>query len=249
MADLNRASLAAQLAARLRAAIHEGTYAAGAELPSEHQLTAQYRVSRSTVRAALAALRAEGLIEARQGSRTRVRDATGHTRLNRTVTRTAEGAYTTAPPGTPLENPAVTRTHADPATAAALDVEEGHPLFSVDRLYTTESGHRIAHRLLIPFATASGTELADHPDTDPEHLYAILAQRGPLTFTETAQARMPAPDEAAALQLPPGIPVLHLTRITHHRTRALIREDTTAPGTQAEATYRLTPARRPADRH
>ncbi|SFD66252.1 hypothetical protein [Streptomyces aidingensis] len=99
-----------------------------------------------------------------------VRDATGPTLLDRHITRTTEGRYATAPPGTPLETPAVTRTHADPVTAAQLDIEDGHPLFSIDRLYTTEAGHRIAHRLLIPFAAASGTQLADHPDTDPEHL-------------------------------------------------------------------------------
>ncbi|SFD66229.1 hypothetical protein [Streptomyces aidingensis] len=57
---------------------------------------------------------------------------------------------------------------------------------------------------------------------------------------------MPAPEQAAALDPPRGVPVLHLTRIIHHRQHALIREDLTAPGTEAEAVYRLTPARRPA---
>jgi GntR family transcriptional regulator len=50
----------------LRAAVHGGDYPDG-QLPSEAELMATHRVSRATVREALALLRAEGLIERIQG--------------------------------------------------------------------------------------------------------------------------------------------------------------------------------------
>jgi DNA-binding FadR family transcriptional regulator len=61
-------SLAADVAARLSALIENGTLAPGARLPPEHALTAQFNVSRSVLREAVAALRAEGLLASRRGS-------------------------------------------------------------------------------------------------------------------------------------------------------------------------------------
>ncbi|MGW5422278.1 GntR family transcriptional regulator [Streptomyces sp. NPDC003943] len=58
-----------QIAAELRRAIQREEYAVGSRLPSEAELAAQYGVSRGTVRQAVAALTAEGLIGSRQGAR------------------------------------------------------------------------------------------------------------------------------------------------------------------------------------
>jgi DNA-binding transcriptional MocR family regulator len=56
----------------LRAAIERGTLPAGTPLPAERALARMLAVSRSTVVVAYDALRAEGLLERRQGSGTRV---------------------------------------------------------------------------------------------------------------------------------------------------------------------------------
>src|SRR5258705_10416132 len=53
----------------IKAAIAAGGYAAGARLPSEHELAERYSVSRGTVRQAFAALRADGVIASRRGAR------------------------------------------------------------------------------------------------------------------------------------------------------------------------------------
>jgi GntR family transcriptional regulator, transcriptional repressor for pyruvate dehydrogenase complex len=53
--------------ARLAAEIDSGRLAPGARLPTEQELTAAFGVSRTVVREAVAALRAEGLVETRQG--------------------------------------------------------------------------------------------------------------------------------------------------------------------------------------
>jgi GntR family transcriptional regulator, transcriptional repressor for pyruvate dehydrogenase complex len=52
---------------RLATEISNGRIAPGARLPTEHELTAALGVSRTVVREAVAVLRAEGLVETRQG--------------------------------------------------------------------------------------------------------------------------------------------------------------------------------------
>ncbi|MER5833404.1 GntR family transcriptional regulator [Streptomyces sp. NPDC002130] len=58
-----------QIADELRRAIDREEYTVGNRLPSEAELAAHYGVSRGTVRQAVAALTAEGLIGSRQGAR------------------------------------------------------------------------------------------------------------------------------------------------------------------------------------
>ncbi|MFF8938018.1 GntR family transcriptional regulator [Streptomyces paradoxus] len=58
-----------QIADELRRAIDREEFTVGSRLPSEAELAAQYGVSRGTVRQAVAALTAEGLIGSRQGAR------------------------------------------------------------------------------------------------------------------------------------------------------------------------------------
>lgn len=58
-----------QIADDLRRAIDREEYTVGSRLPSEAELAAHYGVSRGTVRQAVTALTAEGLIGSRQGAR------------------------------------------------------------------------------------------------------------------------------------------------------------------------------------
>ena len=67
-----------RLAELLRAEILEGRYAPGARLPGENALAAAHKVGRVTVRAALAQLADDGLVEVAAGRGWFVRDAAGH---------------------------------------------------------------------------------------------------------------------------------------------------------------------------
>ena len=58
-----------EIADELRRAIDREEYTVGSRLPAETELAAHYGVSRGTVRQAVAALTAEGLIGSRQGAR------------------------------------------------------------------------------------------------------------------------------------------------------------------------------------
>lgn len=63
-----RGNLVLALAGTLRNAILQGEFAIGEKIPSEAELTARHGVSRTVVREAIAALRLEGLVAARQGA-------------------------------------------------------------------------------------------------------------------------------------------------------------------------------------
>ena len=63
-----------QIANSIRDAILRGDLRPGDEVPSERALADEWGVSRPTATKALQALRAQGLVEARQGSGSYVRD-------------------------------------------------------------------------------------------------------------------------------------------------------------------------------
>jgi len=64
------------IAEELRREIADGTRPAGTRLPSEHELAERFQVHRNTVRQAVAALVADGLVVARRGSGTFVAEHT-----------------------------------------------------------------------------------------------------------------------------------------------------------------------------
>src|SRR5919112_4718663 len=70
--------LSRRLFEQLADQIKSGRLAPGARLPTEHALTRAARVSRTVVREAVAALRAEGLVVTRQGVGAFVADEAQH---------------------------------------------------------------------------------------------------------------------------------------------------------------------------
>jgi len=62
-----RQSLSTQLVSELRELIASGTFAPGDKLPSENELIERYAVSRTVVREAISGLKADGIVETRQG--------------------------------------------------------------------------------------------------------------------------------------------------------------------------------------
>lgn len=66
----DQGTLADQVTAALRQAIHDGQYPVHSNLPTEAVLTQRYGVSRTVVREAISRLRVDGLVGTRQGSGT-----------------------------------------------------------------------------------------------------------------------------------------------------------------------------------
>jgi DNA-binding FadR family transcriptional regulator len=71
-------TLTEKVANRLRRSIASGQWSPGATLPAERRLAADLGVSRGSLRGGIAQLQAEGLLEARQGSGTKVRQDLAH---------------------------------------------------------------------------------------------------------------------------------------------------------------------------
>ncbi|MFF9125306.1 GntR family transcriptional regulator [Streptomyces sp. NPDC014889] len=256
MTEIQRpGALYQQVAGAIREAILSGEFAPDSLLPSEAQLMARYAVSRPTVRNAIAALRAEGLIDVRHGKGSFVRSA-GQPALTieRRISRTADGNFV-MPNGDvwqEAEEPSSYRTHTTKATARLLQLGEEEALFGCDRLlFDPATGTRAMHRTLIPFAVAdSFPPLAEEPCKRPAAFYRLLTEGGhTLTWSETVRARMPLPDERTTLQLPDATPVLHLSRVTHDTDdRPLILEELRIGADRAELTYRLTADKQPVRR-
>ncbi|RKN70751.1 GntR family transcriptional regulator [Streptomyces klenkii] len=255
MSEIQRpGALYQQVAAAIRDAILAGEFPPGASLPSEAQLIQRYGVSRPTVRNAVSALRAEGLIDVQHGKGSFVR-ATGQpvVTVERRITRTAAGRFAThdGVEWEQAEEPSVHRTETTAATGRALGLGEGEEMFGCDRLLTDPAtGARALHRVLIPLATAEGTPLAQAPDTEPAAAYELLTAAGhTLTWTETVQARMPLPDERTALQIPDATPILHTTRITRGTDdQPLLLEELRISADRAQVAYRITAEKAPARR-
>ncbi|MFF7259770.1 GntR family transcriptional regulator [Streptomyces sp. NPDC008159] len=256
MTEIHRpGALYQQVAAAIREAILSGEFAPASLLPSEAQLMARYQVSRPTVRNAIAALRAEGLIDVRHGKGSFVRsEPQPVVSLSGHVGRTPEARFVLHGVATweQAEEPSTYRTHATEATAHLLELEAEEALFGCDRLLTDPAtGTRAMHRTLIPFATADAVpDLAEAPETEPATVYTMLAKTGhELWWSETVRARMPLPDERTALRLPDATPVLHLSRVTCGTDDTpLILEELRIGADRAELAYRITADKQPARR-
>ena len=197
----------------LRDEILRGRPAPGGMLPGEHRLAEAHGVSRVTVRRALAALAADGLVDRRAGAGTVVRGtaapgaeiaadfATLMPQLVRmgqaTTARLLAFAYV-APP---------------PPVAEALRLEGGRVQRAV-RVRLIEGrpfSHLTTH---VPEAIAQGYSEADLATTP---LFGLLERSGVRLdhARQTISATLATPETAEALELAVGAPLIALTRTVH----------------------------------
>ncbi|MGC4980684.1 GntR family transcriptional regulator [Streptomyces sp. DT193] len=247
MTEIQRpGALYQQVAAAIRETILAGEYEPGGPLPSEAQLMERYKVSRPTVRNAVATLRAEGLIDVHHGKGSFVRSASGPvTAISRHIGRTPAGHFRLYGVATwqQAEEPHTYRTHTTAATAHPLGLQVGEALFGCDQLLADpDTGARAMLRTLIPFATVEAvSDLGKRPDAAPAAIYAMLTAAGhELWWSESVRARMPLPDERTTLRLPDATPVLHVSRVTCGTDdQALILEELHIGAARTELTYRI----------
>lgn len=129
--------LKARLHRELKDRIADGRFAAGVQLPSEAEMVEQYGVSRSTVRSALSALEAEGLIMRRWGVGTFVRD---RQRIANPITEAMDFRELIAASG---YAPSVavgqaSLTEADSDHATVLVVPQGSPLLKIEKVFQAD---------------------------------------------------------------------------------------------------------------
>lgn len=196
----------------LQEKIVRGTPAAGESLPGELRLAEDYGVSRVTIRRALDALEAQGLIERRAGSGTIVRARPGDgvsmtgdlaslmpqlVEMGRTTTaRLVEFSY-----GRPSAE-----------VAAALGLEEGAEVQRAVRVRLIEDlpfSHLTTH---VPADIARNYSEADLATTP---LLRLMEQGGAGIdhASQSVSAALATPDVASALDVAVGAALLSLTRV------------------------------------
>jgi GntR family transcriptional regulator len=214
-----RATAYRQIADDILAKIRSGELRAGDRLPSTSELMARYKVAKTTVAAAMDALRASGAIVTRQGAGAFVREF-------RTIRRSSprrlarqrwesgqmiQDADTSE--RTRVVDVVVTVDRAPGWVTVPLGLEPDDDVLSRSRRFMVDDRPVQLATSYYPADLARGTAIA-LTDTGPGGAYNRLADlgQGPTHFTEYLRSRMPTAAETQDLALPAGTPVLEITR-------------------------------------
>lgn len=201
----------------LRREIQAGVYAPGERLPAETALAERFRISVPTFRQALSVLRAEGLIESRHGIGTFVKE-------NRRLQRRSRNRYGRARADQQLLTSHLEHRIVFAGLAPApphiaeimgLDADE---LVLVRRrhLYDRDTGRpEEIGASYMPAAIGAGTFL-EQPDVVPKALFLCVEDLSGKRYAHAKDlwvSRLPTADEANALELASGAPVLHVVHV------------------------------------
>jgi GntR family transcriptional regulator len=218
-----------RIADDLRESIHSGHLTPGAEMPSENELAAEYRTSRKTARSALAILRSEGLIITGQGRRAVVRPrgqvgitVTGSNyRKHRSLGLPGFNAQALEQGQRPRQEiREVIHVPAPPEVAARLDIDEGTEVVARRLTFLLEGIPVALHDGYFPADLAAGTAI-EQPQLIRGGAHAVIEDPAGTIHRHIARSvdeisgRMPTPDEARILKLPPGVPVFRILRTVY----------------------------------
>ncbi|HEY1004523.1 MAG TPA: GntR family transcriptional regulator [Streptosporangiaceae bacterium] len=217
--------LALQLADVLRAEIQQGVRRPGSQLPTESEFQRDYGVSRTTIRTALAALAAEGLVVTRKGFGSYVRDrlplrrvsSTHRHASHRTSGKPEVDTEAIAQGQTPARRMLMTGRGPVPADVAAwLGCAVGEQAVIRQRLQLLDDMPAVISTSYYPLWVAEGTRL-ESPGALPEGPDNLIEQLGHrfARGIELLRARMPTPEEVRLLELEPGVPVVRMLHIDY----------------------------------
>jgi GntR family transcriptional regulator len=202
----------------LRRAIAAGETGPGGVLPTEAELCARHAASRTTIRRALLALRAQGIVQSRQGSGWTVDSkhlAPTAPRFRVRSTADEQGAGTRAP--APSHHTLGHHLRRPPSSIArALRARRSAPLLMVERV--TRVGTTTIHRAETWFNRDYSARL--DPSQAREHPPArLLAQQGQAfgRFDQYVEAVAANRRDRELLGLPLGRPVLQVVRTAYDR--------------------------------
>ncbi|MCK2214314.1 GntR family transcriptional regulator [Actinomadura sp. ATCC 31491] len=231
-----------RIADDLRTEILDGRLAPGEKLPSENDLASRYDTTRTTVRKAIALLRAEGHVVSSQGAKTHVRKrpaimmvSTGTQWRSRREGGIASLNVELADQGFNAEQRLVevTQEPASGEVAAALGLSGGQAVI-VRRREVLVDGE--------PIQLSDGYYPADlfarTPVAEARRIKGGVAgyyedvMGGRIArFVEQVSIRMPTPGESATLRIPPGVPIARTLRIAYDgEGRAVELLDSVVPG-------------------
>ncbi|WP_198654564.1 MULTISPECIES: GntR family transcriptional regulator [Nocardia] len=206
-----------QISGYIRDLIQRGELAPGAEVPSERELAASWKVARPTAAKALNTLRQQGLVQSRRGSGTYVTDTNA-------VTGTSASARLREPPryGTRYaEHESATIVSAEIVSGpeevtAALELPDGTSVIERKRLLTTESGAARIATSWFPGRFATAAELLLRTEPIPGGVADYVARTTGFEVAharDRVSARLASTQERRLLDVPRPAAVLvyHLT--------------------------------------
>ncbi|MDR7430106.1 MAG: GntR family transcriptional regulator [Armatimonadota bacterium] len=186
--------------------IRQGQFPEGARLPSEGELARRFGCSRMTVRQAIAALAAEGLVQRRHGVGTFASRPRALRRFWTVLSFTEEMRAH----GVEVQNRllSVRRERPSEAVRRALALAPGELVYRIRRLRLV-AGHPVAYHVsCIPVRICPGL---DGLDLASDSLYRLVEEHYGYRFTRCERVYRPvratAP-EARLLEVPPGTPLL-----------------------------------------
>jgi DNA-binding GntR family transcriptional regulator len=225
----------AQVVSEIKKRIERGVYTPGSLLPSEHQLVAEFGVSRPTIVKSLGALRQDGWIDTQQGKGSFVRGRPALADAERT--RPADGVLET--PEAELSGELVQAgvKLAPPHVTALLGLQPGARAFVRQLLLSEDDEPAELASAWLPLELAAGTDLSS-PDLLSESLRHHLQARKKIRLdhaVEQITARHPSGEEAALLRISPDAPVLSVIVTAFDATgRPIQVSDLVLPGQRHE---------------
>jgi len=195
-----------QIADALAADIAAGRLVSGARLPAEADLAGQFGVNRHTVRRALAALAADGLVRATQGRGTFVEASplpyplSRRTRFSAALARVGREAS-----GALLASETVA---ASVAVAEALGLAEGAPALRLATLSRADDAPLSLAYTHVPLPRFAGLAAQYGESGSFTRAFAALGVNDYTRASTRIGARMSRPEEATLLELAPGRPLL-----------------------------------------
>ncbi|WP_405593794.1 GntR family transcriptional regulator [Streptomyces sp. NBC_01410] len=241
-----------QIADDLRNRIRSGELQRGARVPSENEIREQWAVSGITARAALAALRNEGLIEGVRGKGSFVRLKSPLVRLapqrwNRTGAEGPRPTYSLEAEraGQPV---AVERssqeTQASAEQAERLNINVGDPVSETKYFIVMDSRPVSCGVSWEPLAITGTTEIAS-PAEGPYAALGIVGRFDRIgvhvdEVEEVLDCRMPNPTEAQILHMPAqGTPVVAIQQTWLAQGMPVCTADVVFPADRYEFRYRM----------
>lgn len=194
--------------------IADGTWTAGERLPSETELAVQFGVSQGTVRKALDALSARGIVQRRQGKGTFVAAFTPETVLFHFFRFTRESGAATTPQSRVLS---CRRERASRGESEALNLERDARVVRIHRTRLLDGRPVINEWIVVPlalFPALGASTAASLPNTLYQHYegqFGISVHRA----HETLRAASASAEDATVLGIGRGTPVLEITRTAH----------------------------------
>ena len=202
-----------QLKEIMRAKVRDGEWKPGDVIPSERELSEQYKISRMTARQAITELVNEGMFYREQGKGTFVSRHKITQQLIRLTGFTEDIKARGQRPGTRVLSAKM--VPADEDTAERLHVPVGQLIFRLQRLRLADSEPLAIELSHIHF---EGCEKLLEEDLENNSLYRILETQYGMPLMEAEQeleAGLVGEKEAQLLKLSVGSPALYIRRVTY----------------------------------